>query len=229
MKLNVIPRAAVITACLILSTVALAQASRSESTPLRVPLSRFPTELGVWKGAPAAPLDQKVLTQLAVDDHLNRVYRSEGAMPVGLYVGYYESQRQGETMHSPMNCLPGSGWQPVESGRTRVALNSVVSGQTLAPLEINRYIVRKGGDNLLVLYWYQSHGRVVASEYWGKFYTVLDSIRLNRTDAALVRVVIPIPSGDLVSGNRENEARSEVVGADFVRTMYPLLVHHLPI
>lgn len=229
MKLNLVPRAAVITACLILSTVALAQASRSESTPLRVPLSRFPMELGVWKGAPAAPLDTKVLTQLAVDDYLNRVYRSEGAIAVGLYIGYYKSQRQGETMHSPMNCLPGSGWQPIESGRARVALNPVVSGQTLAPLEINRYIVQKGGDNLLVLYWYQSHGRVIASEYWGKFYTVFDSIRLNRTDAALVRVVIPIPSADLGRGNRDGETRAEALGADFVRTMYPLLVHHLPI
>jgi EpsI family protein len=61
---------------------------------------------------------------------------------------------------------------------------------------INLYIIQKDLDKEIVLYWYQSHGRVVASEYWGKFYLVYDALRLNRTDAALIRIVAPVIGGD---------------------------------
>jgi EpsI family protein len=126
------------------------------------------------------------------------------------------SQREGDTMHSPMNCLPGSGWQPVQSGHITVLTEG-------GPREINRYIVEKSGEELLVLYWYQSHGRVVASEYWGKIYMVLDAVRLNRTDAALVRVVVPISHLDPAG-----EKTAETLGTGFVRAMFPLLDRHVP-
>jgi hypothetical protein len=62
---------------------------------------------------------------------------------------------------------------------------------------------------------------VVASEYWGKVYTVLDSVRYHRTDAALVRVVVPIPDGLPVSS-------AEQQGVTFVQSLFPLLSRHLP-
>ena len=113
---------------------------------------------------------------------------------VGLYVGYHDSQRQGDTIHSPLNCLPGAGWQPLEQGRITVSVRDHGTARP-APIEVNRVVIGKGLDRQLVLYWYQSHRRVVASEYWGKVYTVLDAMRYNRTDAAMVRVITPVRDG----------------------------------
>ena len=98
-------------------------------------------------------------------------------------------------MHSPLNCMPGAGWEPVGQDtrrNTRAPLGEPASAG--APPMINRVIVQKGLDRQLVLYWYQAHGRIVASEYWGKVYTVVDAIRLNRSDGAMVRIIVPIPS-----------------------------------
>jgi EpsI family protein len=120
-------------------------------------------------------------------------------------------------MHSPLNCLPGSGWQPLSSGRQTIQIAGA------APIEVNRYLIQKGGESMLVLYWYQSHGRVIASEYWGKYYMVADAIRMNRTDAALVRVIVPI-GGTKAAG----EHQAEATGVEFVRALFPLLARHLP-
>jgi len=210
-------RALVLTLCLVASAVTIGRASRSESVPPRAPLAQLPLQFDGFSGGRAPDLDPEVIKVLGVDDYINRVYRPAGVrLPIGLYVGYYGSQRQGDTMHSPMNCLPGSGWQPVSSGRLAVD----VGGRTV---EVNRYLVEKGGERMLVLYWYQSHGRVVASEYWGKIYMVVDAMRLNRTDAALVRVVVPVSQLE-----DRGEQAAETVGAGFVRAIFPLLEHHIP-
>jgi EpsI family protein len=139
-----------------------------------------------------------------------------------LYIGYYESQRQGDTMHSPLNCLPGAGWSPVQNDH--LSINVPVSlgtttGARERSIEVNRYIIEKGVDRQVVLYWYQSHGRVVASEYWGKIYMVVDAIRINRTDGALVRVVAPIVT---------SQEDAELDAVDFVRVLFPSLERYLP-
>ncbi len=212
-----LPRALVLTLCLVASAVTIGRASKSEPVPPRSPLGQLPMAFGGFAGGRAVDLDPAVLQVLGVDDHINRVYRPDGTrIPIGLYVGYYMTQRQGDTMHSPMNCLPGSGWQPVASGRMQIAIGS-------QPVEVNRYLVEKGGERMLVLYWYQSHGRVVASEYWGKIYMVLDAMRLNRTDAALVRVVIPVSHFEA-----DGEQTAETLGVRFVRGLFPLLEHYIP-
>ena len=149
-----------------------------------------------WKSTRSVEFDPKIVTILGVTEYLNRVYvREQDRAQAGLYVGYYKSQRQGESIHSPLNCLPGSGWQPITSGRAIIPIPPDASPSPAAPsIEVNRYVVQKGLDTLLVMYWYQSHGRVIASEYWGKFYLVADALRLNRTDAAMIRVMVPITS-----------------------------------
>ena len=116
-----------------------------------------------------------------------------------------------------MNCLPGSGWQPIAQSRMPLTLGGVAA-------DVNRVIVDKGGEQLLVLYWYQSHGRVVASEYWSKIHMVLDAIRTNRTDAALVRVVVPIRVRDA-----NGEAAAEKEALTFVHALFPHLARHLPV
>jgi EpsI family protein len=210
-------RTAALCLCLIVSAGALAWASRSEPTLPREPFDRLPMALGEFNGRKSADLEQEVVDVLGVDEYVNRTYRAgANALPVGFYLGYWASQREGDAIHSPMNCLPGSGWQPVEQTRMQMTL-----GGTAA--EVNRVIVEKSGERLLVLYWYQSHGRVVASEYWSKIHMVLDAIRTNRTDAALVRVVVPIRTRE-----RGAETAAEKEAVAFVHALFPQLGRHLP-
>jgi EpsI family protein len=155
---------------------------------------------------------------LGVDDYLTRIYFTEGRREgAGLYIGYYQSQRQGDTMHSPLNCLPGAGWEPVSRSTLHVNVST-----PLKEIGINRYLIQKGLDRQLVLYWYQSHGRVVASEYWGKFYLIKDAVQLNRTDGSMVRVIVP------VSSEAGGEQHAEEVAVRFVQTIFPQLAEFLP-
>jgi EpsI family protein len=195
----------------------IARASKPEVVPIREPLSGIPVQIGAWEGREAPDLDSKVVAVLGVDDYINRVYYSEELFPASLYIGYYQSQREGDTIHSPLNCLPGAGWNPVKSGHLMIPANGN------SAIEINRIIILKGMDKQVVLYWYQSHGRVVASEYWDKIYTVLDALRTNRTDAALVRVICPVAGTDA-----EAEASAEERAVDFVKSLYPLLARFIP-
>jgi len=105
---------------------------------------------------------------------------------LNFYVGYYASQREGATYHSPLNCLPGAGW--VMSDPDRVT----ISPKGRPAFVANKYIIQNGDHKEVLLYWYQGRGRAVASEYWGKIYTVVDSVRLRRSDGAMVRVTVPI-------------------------------------
>jgi EpsI family protein len=124
-------------------------------------------------------------------------------------------------MHSPLNCLPGAGWLPVERGRAVLPVRSAPDGP-MRRIEVNQFVIQKGLDRQAVFYWYQSRDRVVASEYWGKVYTVLDAIRYNRTDAALVRVIVPIAQG-------ETGRTAQDTGTEFVESLFPRLAKHLPL
>jgi EpsI family protein len=152
------------------------------------PLWRLPSVLDSWQGDDV-PLEADIVTATGVDDYLNRYYRSSAAV-INLYIAYYRSQRPGHAIHSPMNCLPGGGWQPVKVDR--ISLDETPG----ASRTVNMVIIEKGGRRQLVLYWYQTVDRVTASEYWSKFLLVTDAFRLGRTDIALVRVVTPIDARD---------------------------------
>jgi EpsI family protein len=203
-----------------------ARASVSEPVPIRESLVTFPTQVGHWQGVQVTPLPSNVLAVLGVDEYLNRTYyTSERAL--GLYVGYYQSQRQGDAIHSPLNCLPGAGWEPLKRDyRTLNVALSPGNGSAPAPtqpIRVNRYLIRKGADTQVVLYWYQSHGRAVANEYLSKVYMVYDAMRSNRTDAALVRVVAPV-----VGSGHTAEQEAEGRAAEFVQLIYPFLGRYLP-
>lgn len=216
-----IARTLVLFLCLVVTAGVVARADRAEPVAIRQTLDKFPTSIGEWNGVPQAPFTKDILAILGVDDYLTRAYftpnRSEG---VGVYIGYYQSQRQGDTMHSPLNCLPGAGWQPVS--KSFMTLDVPTRDSASRSIEINRYVITKGLERHLVLYWYQSHDRVVASEYWGKVYLVADAVRTNRTDGSLVRVIVPTTSDDV------GEARAEATGVRFVRAMFPHLAEFLP-
>ena len=198
----------------------VARQNHPEPAPVRATFDRFPAQIQRWTGRQLPPMEDKILAILGVDDYLNRVYVSPDRAGVALYIGYYNSQRQGDSIHSPMNCLPGAGWEPLS--RSFVKIPVTVAGDT-KEIDANRYVIQKGLDRQIVLYWYQSHGRTVASEYWSKFYLIRDAVRLNRTDAALVRVIVPIVN------NREGaEATAETQATDFIGSMFPVLSNYVP-
>ena len=213
-------RALIVFVALIVASGVIAKAERSEPIPARAPLSAFPMTVGDWRGRVDRPLTDKELAVLGADDYLLRTYFAP-AKAAGLYVGYWESQKKGDAVHSPLNCLPGSGWEPVSHRSLRLAVPR--EGGVTADIQVNRYVIQKGLDRQLVLYWYQSHGRVIDSEYWGKFYLVADAVRLGRSDTAIVRVVVPI--GD---ASETAEATAERTATEFVQRVFPTLVDYIP-
>lgn len=204
---------ALVTVCVLVGAIILLKkVTHGERVSPHHPLRELPLLLGHWHGD-ELPLEQRVVAAAGVDDHLNRVYDDGTAGPIILYVGYYKSQRTGDTIHSPKNCLPGSGWEPAKSGRISVPMPD---GSRIL---VNEYLVEKGLDRQLVLYWYQARGRVIASEYWGKVWMVVDALRRNRTDGALVRISTPVRDG-----NEKAQARA----TEFVQLLYPRLSEFIP-
>jgi len=213
-------RVLIVTALLLGAAAAVAAANRREASVPRTSFAEFPLEIDGWRGGQDAKLPDDVLKVLGVDDYMVRAYLQPGSdrEGVGLYIGYWASQRQGDTMHSPLNCLPGAGWEPVSHSMIPLPVPGDDSGAH-GPLA-NRYIVQSGLDQQYILYWYQGHGRVVASEYWNKFYLVADAIRLNRTDGAIVRISATIgPAG---------EAAAEQQALRFAKIVIPHLPRFLP-
>jgi EpsI family protein len=180
-------RTAVVIAMLAVAGVYSSRAGSVEAAVPRESLASLPLALGDWRGREATPLADDVLAQLGVDDYVSRQYAKAGTPPVGLYVGYYASQRQGDTIHSPQNCLPGSGWRPIETGVAELR-----AGNRMVP--VNQFVIQKGLDRQVVLYWYQGRGRVTANEYANKAFLMLDAARLHRTNGGLVRLISPVAS-----------------------------------
>jgi len=213
-------RIAIVLGCLLVASVAVARADRSEDTPLRMSFSMFPIQLGDWKGVQLPPFTDQVLAVLGLDDYVTRNYVRPDRTIVNLYVGYWKSQRQGDTMHSPQNCLPGAGWEPVSQSSLTFPDPRRAGAP---PLTVNRFLIQKGLERQLVLYWYQGRGRVVGNEYMSKIYLVMDAARYNRTDAAIVRVVVPVPGT-----SSEAEAAAEQTALAFLRELMPALGNFLP-
>ena len=198
-------------AILLAATAALLEArSLTETVPPHRNLIAFPVSVDAWRGTDV-PLTQRELAVLGPGEFLVRDYqRLPEELPVNLYIAYFPSQRSADSIHSPRNCLPGSGWTPLESDRFELKREGRES------LVMNRYIVAKGLNRELVFYWYQAHARVTPSEYWAKIYLVTDAIRMNRTDGALVRVVTPIESQD-------DESVAHARALAFTQQILPLL------
>lgn len=159
--------------------------SHPETSAARLPIADFPRQLNGWASRDV-PIAQEVRDVLGPGDFLSRIYLRPDQPYVDFFVAYFPTQRTGKAIHSPKNCLPASGWAPTESSQLDIKRPGG------APVTVNRYVISKGLDRQLVLYWYQAHARVVASEYWAKYFLVADSIRMNRSDGSLVRVITPI-------------------------------------
>jgi EpsI family protein len=162
-------------------------------------LKDFPAQIGSWhQMGDDLRFDEETEKVLRADDYLSRNFVSNGRT-ASLYIGYYATQRNGATYHSPLNCLPGSGW--VMTDPARITITPTSGG---ASFEANRFVIANGRDRALMIYWYQGRGRAVASEYWGKVYTVLDSVRRRRSDGAMIRIMVPV-------GKLQDEAQDTAV------------------
>jgi len=207
----------VVALILLVGTALLLQArNHGEVFAPRKPLSAFPEQLDKWTGT-NVPIGKEILDVLGPGDFILRVYRTEDVRQpsTDLFIAYFPSQRAGDTIHSPKNCLPGAGWTPIDSSRITLSLPGHV------PFPVNRYVIAKGTDRLLVLYWYLAHNRAVASEYWAKIYLVTDSIRMNRSDGSLVRL-----NTRMLPGESVDAAMARLT--PFAGRVVPLLNEYIP-
>jgi len=186
---------------------------REESTQQRSRFVEFPAQLGQWEGRPAV-LDEQTEKGLGLDDYILSDYSRATGDAVNLYVAYYASQRQSESPHSPIVCIPGGGW--IISKIQQISYDNF--GQ-IQPL--NRVVIQKGSAKQLVYYWFDERGRVVTNEYLAKIYLLADAILMNRTDGALVRLVTPIHTN-------ETENDGDLRLQSFMKVALPRLAEFLP-
>jgi EpsI family protein len=207
---------------LLLSSTIFVLQSRGDvdQVPVSVPLSQMPKNFGAWT-AQDLPLTDDTLEVLGKGDFLNRVYTREplagsgGQPPISLFIGYFASQRTGQTMHSPQNCLPGAGWTFDSQKYTEI---QDINGKKY---KVGEYVIGNGDVKQFVIYWYQAHGRSIPNEYIAKGYMVADAIRMNRTDGALVRVITQILPSESPETARERALR-------FTQQMAPNLPRFIP-
>lgn len=158
----------------------------SEARLPRKNLSELPKELGEWRQTGA---DERFSAEtesiLRADDYVMRNYAIAGRR-ANLYIGYYASQKTGATYHSPLNCLPGSGWTLSQPQTIEI---KTPGGKTF---QANAYIIETDKYKEVLIYWYHGRGRAVANEFRDKLYTIWDSLRLRRSDGAMVRVMTAV-------------------------------------
>lgn len=182
--------------------------------PLRAPLSTLaPTLLGYPSQSIEVPeRDRKIAGTSSLT---LRAYPSSDRPLFTIYVGYYEAQTQGKSIHSPKNCLPGAGWEPVSVGTAVV--RPAGSG---APVTVNRYLLSRGASRALVYYWYQGRGRVAWNEYSVKWDLLVDKALAGRSEEALVRIVVPI---------RGAESAADSTAGSVAEAILPMIDNVLPV
>ncbi|MBP8185051.1 MAG: VPLPA-CTERM-specific exosortase XrtD [Pseudomonas sp.] len=189
---------------------------RQEVHPPRLSFNAFPLLLDEWR-ASESRLDTQVEVSLGLDDYVIADYRRANSDVVNFYAAYYGSQRKGVAPHSPQVCIPGGGWLITELSRVPVALTS----SSEAVFEVNRVVIERAGQKQLVYYWFEQRGRRIASEYWVKWYLLLDALVRNRSDGALLRLTTPI-------GAFETAAAADQRLQDFIQLAVPRLSAHVP-
>ena len=182
---------------------------REELISERKIFSDFPNRLGDWVGV-QDNLDTDVIDVLKVSDYIISDYSKPDSASVNFYVAYYESQRKGVSPHSPRVCIPGGGWQISDINRIKVS-----------ELPVNRIVIKKGQSTQLVYYWFQQRGRLIANEYFMKWYLFKDALLLNRTDGALVRITTPVSSAETI-----DDADNRL--ATFAQLLPPVLPEYIP-
>lgn len=204
----------IVVLALLIQAAAFYAFSRTEYIPAAPPFVTFPTVLGPYRMLSEGVVEQEIKDVLKADDILTREYIGPDGIPLNLFIAAFRTQRNGKAPHSPKNCLPGSGWSQLVNERMTIDL------PTLGPRQVNHYVVAKGAERSSVIYWYESRDRIVGTEYAAKFYAILDSMRYNRSDTAIVRVVVPVINGDQGAADRR--------AVDFIQAAFPSVRDALP-
>lgn len=192
-----------------------AVAMRPEKMPLVGPLAEFPREFDNWRLYKESQIEPEVLDILKADDTLSRLYANNKGTGAYLFIAFFKTQREGQAPHSPKNCLPGAGFEPLES----FPIDITVPGRA-EPIRVNRYLTARGEEKSVTLYWYQSRARVIAGEFAAKFWLIADSIRYHRSDCSLVRIVVPVVNDDTTGASK--------TAVEFAQAVYPSLTRQLP-
>jgi exosortase D (VPLPA-CTERM-specific) len=201
---------------IVIAAASLSLPERSEYVPQRTSFTRFPDNLGPWSAKREA-LESVYLDQLMLDDYYLGDFSRASEPSINFYVAWYDSQRAGRSAHSPRSCLPGGGWQ-IQSFSQRT-LPGIHSGRDA--LRVNRVLIQLGMQQELVYYWFQQRGRVITNEYAAKWYLFWDALTRNRTDGALVRLVVALPPG------RSPSAADQQL-TEFAATVVPTLGPYVP-
>lgn len=203
-------------ALLLAGTAVLLQTRGSgDRIPASEPLADLPQVIAGWTGS-NLQIDQESLSVLGTGSFLSRVYeQNPDSRPVDLFIGYFPTQRTGVSIHSPVNCLPGSGWA-FESSQYVYLVDAVGRRH-----RVGEYVITNGDERQFVIYWYQSHGRSIANEYVAKFYLITDAMKMNRTDGALVRIATPISPS-------ERQAQARIRAESFTAQLAPMLSRFIP-
>jgi len=199
---------------LLLGIAAVHSPLQSAGAPARESLAGFPVSLGDWRCIREQRMNPDTMRVLQVDDYLMRDYEGPDGALVSLYIGYFLEQREGKCIHSPRQCLPGSGWAPLEKGKEIIPASQAGAGR----LPANRLVMHKGNDRKEFLFWYQGRGRVYRSEYLNRIYLMLDAVRLGRSNGALI----------MVSGPESRDSGDTSPQQKFVQAVYPLLGRYIP-
>jgi EpsI family protein len=213
-----LPAAVLAAGCLLLFGVR----QQHVAPPLPNALQSMPVALAGYDGRDRG-MSEAEQKAVAVTDYVFRTFGPDSLTAFSLYVGYYGKQATGKSIHSPRNCLPGAGWQTVESGKAMVDAGGKAT-------TVNRYILANGGSQALVYYWYQGRGRVAHNEYTVKWDLLRDAVVHGRSEEALVRLVVPIrrAPGYTTEAWRERIAEAEAVARAAAREMIPRLESALP-
>jgi EpsI family protein len=195
---------------------------RQHQAPLGAPLRAMPVALAGYGGSDRG-MSEAEQQATGVSDYVFRVFAADSTTAFSVYVGYYQRQATGRSIHSPRNCLPGNGWQTVESAKAVVD----VAGQSFT---VNRYLLAYGDDQAMVYYWYQGRGRVAHSEYTVKWDLLRDAITHGRSEEALVRIVVPIRSapGYTAEAWRRQVLEAEAIARSAAADLIPRLDGALP-
>lgn len=180
-------RAFIPAAILFIGTGSLLQTRSQQAVP---PLASVRTVMPEYDGYSASDqvLSKEEIAVAGMTDYVARSFRRDSAVAFTTLVSYYDRQTQGRTIHSPRNCLPGAGWEVLSPGTRTITIDG-------RDQVVNQYVLKKGGLQAVVLYWYQGRGRIVANEYAVKWNLLRDAALAGHTEEALVRVVVPVAIG----------------------------------
>ena len=202
-------------AIMLITSTCIIFLNKSNDLPIKKSLSHFPVKIGDWQGT-TSRFSEKVYEILGVDDSVLINYYNDDHDEIQLYIGYYQSQRQGDIIHSPKHCMPGSGWDIIETSLIPLSLKNQ-NGETIRVIKL---ILKKDFQLQAALYWFNSRGRVINSEYTQKMYLVWDSIIKHRTDGSLVRLLSPITD--------QNEKKTIKRLKQFAEQIIPILNEFIP-